>query len=328
MHIRAAVFFVVQTFSVVAFIAFHCTGQGMGVTANTILVFEKIHLFLIRMGFLEKGENTPFAALKSAASGHGGVDLVLGDKLLDRRYFRQLRGKGGARQGQISQVLPNLFGLVVVETQQIPILLVGRPERGIFFRKVLAKLRAFQLLGEPCRFLRETAPRIVGKAGQIPGFSGFLAEIVIQFPESFRKEGAFIARCLSQLHIGGKLAVLQKLADTLGGTLPGNNLGGLVVTGCFAVGQMDSILGIPCSDAVDPIAAMVQIFQGVCDLGGGLLLLKGRDNALSLAIGVSSQPQHMVDVSLGKRKSRGCFHILCFIYDSDLFCFGEEETQL
>ena len=35
------------------------------------------------------------------------------------------------------------------------------------------------------------------------------------------------------------------------------------------------------------------------------------------------QPQHMVDVSLGKRKSRGCFHILCFIYDSDLFCFGE-----
>ena len=31
---------------------------------------------------------------------------------------------------------------------------------------------------------------------------------------------------------------------------------------------------------------------------------------------------------LGKRKSRGCFHILCFIYDSDLFCFGEEETQL
>ena len=28
------------------------------------------------------------------------------------------------------------------------------------------------------------------------------------------------------------------------------------------------------------------------------------------------------------RKSRGCFHILCFIYDSDLFCFGEEETQL
>lgn len=29
---------------------------------------------------------------------------------------------------------------------------------------------------------------------------------------------------------------------------------------------------------------------------------------------------------LGKRKSRGCFHILCFIYDSDLFSFGEEQV--
>src|SRR5699024_2931034 len=191
---RAAVFFVVQTFSVVAFIAFHCTGQGMGVTANTILMFEKIYLFLIRMGFLEKGENSALTALKSAASGHGGVDLVLRDKLLDRRYFRQLRGKGGARQGQILQVLPNFFGFMVVEAQQIPILLVGRPEGSIFFRKVLAKLRAFQLFGEPCRFLRETAPRIVGKDGQIPSFSGFLAEIVVQIPELFREEGAFIAR--------------------------------------------------------------------------------------------------------------------------------------
>ena len=39
---------------------------------------------------------------------------------------------------------------------------------------------------------------------------------------------------------------------------------------------------------------------------------------------LSQQPEK----PLGKRKSRGCFHILCFIYDSDLFVFGEEETQL
>ena len=29
---------------------------------------------------------------------------------------------------------------------------------------------------------------------------------------------------------------------------------------------------------------------------------------------------------LGKRKSRGCFHILCFIYSLDLFRFGEEQV--
>ena len=29
---------------------------------------------------------------------------------------------------------------------------------------------------------------------------------------------------------------------------------------------------------------------------------------------------------LGKRKSRGCLHILCFIYSLDLFRFGEEQV--
>ena len=37
--------------------------------------------------------------------------------------------------------------------------------------------------------------------------------------------------------------------------------------------------------------------------------------------------QHMVDVILGKRKSRGCMrYILCFIYGLDLFRFGEEQV--
>jgi len=35
----------------------------------------------------------------------------------------------------------------------------------------------------------------------------------------------------------------------------------------------------------------------------------------------------MVDVILGKRKSRGCMrYILCFIYGLDLFRFGEEQV--
>ena len=147
-------------------------------------------------------------------------------------------------------------------------------------------------------------------------------------PKFFRKEGAFIACRLSQLHIGGKISVLQKLADTLGGAIPGNDLGGLVVTGCFAVGKMDAVLGIPCGDAADPVAAVIERFQYLGNFGGGFLLLKGCNHTLPLAVRVAAQPQHMVDVSLCKRKSRGCFHILCFIYDSDLFVFGEEETQL
>ena len=91
---------------------------------------------------------------------------------------------------------------------------------------------------------------------------------------------------------------------------------------------MDTVPGIPCGDAADPVAAVIKGFQIFRDFSGGLLLLKGRHNAFPLAVRITAQPQHMVDVRLGKRKSRGCFHILCFVDDSDLFVFGEEETQL
>ena len=40
----------------------------------------------------------------------------------------------------------------------------------------------------------------------------------------FCKEGAFIACRFCKLHIGGKLATLQKLPDTLCGALPGLSL--------------------------------------------------------------------------------------------------------
>ena len=225
--------------------------------SKSILGFQKIHLFLIRMGILEKGENPALTTLKSAASGHGGINLILRDKLLDRRYFRQLRGKGGAGQGQVLQAFPKFSGLVVVEPQQIPILLVCRPERGVFFRKGLTERRAIQLLGKPCGFFREPISPNTGQAGKIPGISGFLAEIVVQMPKFFSKEGAFIARRFRQLHVSCKLTVLQKLTNTLGGILPGNDLGGCVVTGRRSMGKMDTVLGIPCGNATDPVATVI-----------------------------------------------------------------------
>ena len=67
---------------------------------------------------------------------------------------------------------------------------------------------------------------------------------MIQIPELFCKEGAFIACRFCKLHIGGKLAALQKLPDTLCGALPGNDLGRPVITDRLPVGKMDTILGI------------------------------------------------------------------------------------
>ena len=103
---------------------------------------------------------------------------------------------------------------------------------------------------------------------------------------------------------------------------------GLIVSGRFSTGEADAILGVPCGDAADPAAAVVDGLQISRNLWNRLLLLKFSNDTLPKAVCVAAQPQHMVDVRLGKRKSRGCFHILCFVYDSDLFVFGEEETQL
>ena len=89
---------------------------------------------------------------------------------------------------------------------------------------------------------------------------------------------------------------------------------------------MDTVLAIPCGDTADPVASVKKTFQIVRDLGGGLLFFKSSDDALPLAVGIAAQPQHMVNVRLGKRKSRGCFHILCFIYFLNLFRFGKEQV--
>ena len=181
-----------QSLPVVIFAAVCCTGESVGTPTNAVFAFEEIHLLFIGVVPLEKYEDTAFTARKAAAVGHGGINLVLGDELLGCRYFRQLSGKGGAGQGQVFQVFPNLSRFVVVEAQQLPVLLVGRPEGSVFFRKGLAELRAVQLLGKPCGFFRKPGPLNNGQTGQIPGFSGFIAEI--QTEKALAEEDALQAQ--------------------------------------------------------------------------------------------------------------------------------------
>ena len=93
------------------------------------------------------------------------------------------------------------------------------------------------------------------------------------------------------------------------------------------MGKMDTILGIPCAHTAKAIAAVVQRFQYLGNLSGGFLLFKGCNHTLPLAVCIAAQTQHMVNVVLGKRKSRGCMrYILCFIYGLDLLRFGEEQV--
>ena len=82
-NIRAVLLFIVQSFSVVIFAAVCCAGQGMRASTNAILIFEESHFFLIRMVFHEERIDAAFSSGKTAAAGHGGVDLILGNEVLD-----------------------------------------------------------------------------------------------------------------------------------------------------------------------------------------------------------------------------------------------------
>ena len=89
-NIRAVLLFIVQSFPIVIFAAVCCAGQGMRASANAILVFEESHFFLIRMVFHEERIDTAFSSGETASAGHGGVDLILGNEVLDGWHLGKL----------------------------------------------------------------------------------------------------------------------------------------------------------------------------------------------------------------------------------------------
>ena len=89
-NIRAVLLFIVQSFPIVIFAAVCCTGQGMRASANAILVFEESHFLLIRMVCHEERIDTAFSSGETASAGHGGVDLILGNKVLDDWHLGKL----------------------------------------------------------------------------------------------------------------------------------------------------------------------------------------------------------------------------------------------
>ena len=105
----------------------------MRASANAILVFKESHFFLIRMVFHEERIDTAFSSGKTAAAGHGGVDLILGNEMLDGWHLGKVRRKGPAGQVKVLQVLPDFPWPMVMKAQQVTVLLIGSPEGSVFF---------------------------------------------------------------------------------------------------------------------------------------------------------------------------------------------------
>ena len=204
---------------------------------------------------------------------------------------------------------------MMMEPQQIPVLLICCLQGCIFFCERLPELRGIQLFREPCGFFRKAVRQIFCQTGQIPGCSGFLAEIVVQIPEFFCKEGPFIAWSLSQFHIGGKPAVLQKLSDALGSSLPGQDLPGRSKPGGFSSGNVNTLLIKPHADfsaiQFEAIAAVIQFRQTLRNLlSGPAFHIFQRHHHPKMGV-ISAQDEYPIDLLSGKRKSGGCrFYIL------------------
>ena len=62
----------------------------MRASANAILVFEESHFLLIRMVCHEERIDTAFSSGETASAGHGGVDLILCNKVLDGWHLGKL----------------------------------------------------------------------------------------------------------------------------------------------------------------------------------------------------------------------------------------------
>ena len=125
----------------------------MRASANAILVFEESHFLLIRMACHEERIDTAFSSGETASAGHGGVDLILGNKVLDGWHFGKIRSKGSAWQVKILQVLPDFPWSMVMKAQQVTVLLIGSPEGGVFFLERLAESRVTQLLRQAAGLL-------------------------------------------------------------------------------------------------------------------------------------------------------------------------------
>ncbi|RHM15108.1 hypothetical protein DWZ83_01105 [Amedibacillus dolichus] len=107
------------------------------------------------MIFHEERINTAFSSGKTAAAGHGGVDLILGNEVLDGWHLGKVRRKSPAGQVKVFQVLPDFPWPMVVKAQQVTILLISGPESGVFFLEGLAEIRVTQLLRQAAGLLRE-----------------------------------------------------------------------------------------------------------------------------------------------------------------------------
>ena len=222
-----------------------CTGNGMGAPAYAVLIFEESCLFLAGVVGGEVFVDSTLAALHAAAAIQRVVDLVLRDEACQLRHCGHFGGIRPAGQGQVPQALPNLIELVIVESQQTSVLLMGGVKLRELAGERVAEICVCQLLCQPRRFIRESAAPQRIHTGEIALFPRLVAEIVFQIPEGLGKLHPLMLPCFGKLHIGGVCAAVHKLRNAHGGVLPCDYLRAAHILRASAGSDVDAVYGVP-----------------------------------------------------------------------------------
>jgi len=305
----------------------------MGTATGSVFVFQEVCLFFLGVRFQKVFINTSLAALKAASAGKLCIDFIIGDEIANNRHIHHVCLILSARKFQIFQLRHDTVELMEVESHHTMVLFVNIQELCELLRQNRTELRVCKLFRQLCCFIRKTAELISMENIQVIAFTTFLAQITVEIPKRYSKLITLVLGSFGKFYIGSEFALLQKLSDTLDSFRPRNDLGSLGVSCRTSHCQMNTIFGIPRRNAapilLDTIAAVVSFFQKLSQFINKFLFHKLSSDCHTAVGAVAAQHQEMVNFFLGKRKSRE-LSALCFIYQFDLFIFGEEkvETQL
>ena len=274
--------------------------------------------------------DSTLATLHAAAAIQRVVDLVLRDEACQLRHCGHFGGIRPAGQGQVPQALPNLIELVIVESQQTSVLLMGSVKLRELAGERVAEICVCQLLRQPRRFIRESAAPQRIHTGEIALFPRLVTEIVFQIPEGLCKLHPLMLPCLGKLHIGGIRAAVHKLGNTRGGVLPCDYLRAAHILRTSAGSDVDAVYGVPRGKLalrrLKAVAAVKGVLQQRGNVLRGLLLLERGGNDHAGIVLVAAQPQHKVKLLLRNGKSEGRLrNALRFFDRCNLFRFGGEK---
>ena len=197
----------------------------------------------------------------------------------------------------------------------------------------MADVGVLQQLLKPCYILRETAFSVFPNGWKPFLFAGFVAHVLAEIPKRLRHLLSLKTRGLGQFYVGCKASLLQQFSDPGCGILPGEDLCGEGIPNGSASRDMQSDLVSPGRYApvvgLEAVTVVIDSLHEGCQLGKGLLFHKLVHDLQAGLLGVAAQPQKVVYILLGQRKSEGRSLCALRFYDGlDLFRLRGEHTEL